>query len=117
MRTLPLLLALSLLSAPALAADKRVYRIDSVIATRKGNTILVQARGAVQSGGWKTARLHVLHSDRSAVTIEFVATPPPPGMAVIAGLVPVEAQATVKGRQPSVRVQAEANEITAQVLH
>ena len=120
MRALAFLLVFAL-AGPALAADrhagdKRVYKIDSVIATQKGGVILVQAKGAVQSGGWKQARLHVLHIDRSTVTVEFVATPPPAGMTVIEAVVPVEAEGRIRGHAPSVRVLAEANEVTAQVL-
>jgi len=120
MRILSLLLVLAcagpVLAADRHAGDKRVYKIDSVIATRKGAAILVQAKGAVQTGGWKNARLHVIHSDKTTVTVEFVAAPPPAGMTVIAALVPVEAAAQIRGRAPSVRVLAEANEMTAQVL-
>jgi hypothetical protein len=121
MRVLPFLLALSC-AAPCFAADKhvgdrRVYKIDGVIATRKGGAIIVQAKGAVQTGGWKNARLHVIHSDRNSVTVEFVAAPPPAGMTVIEAVVPVEARAQVRSRAPSVRVLADANEMTAQVLH
>lgn len=117
MRPLPLIAALALLSAPALAADKRVYKVDSVIATQKGGVIHLQAKGAVQTGGWKNARLHVIHADKSAVTVEFIAAPPPPGMTVIDALVPVEAKGVARGHAASVRVLADANEITAQVLH
>jgi hypothetical protein len=126
MRILPLLLAFAC-TAPALAADrhavdkhaadKRVYKIDSVIATQKGGVIAIQARGAVQTGGWKNARLHVVHADRVAVTVEFVAAPPPTGMTVIEALVPVAAQTELRAHAPSVRVLADANEMTAQVLH
>lgn len=126
MRFPSVLAALALLAAPALAADKhavvnndkRVYRIDSLIATRKGSAVMVQAKGAVQTGGWKNAHLHVIHSDRNALTVEFLATPPPPGMTVIEGLVPVETTARIrlKIRAPSVRALADANEMTAQIL-
>lgn len=112
-----LVLALSLCCATsAFAADKRVYKIDSVIATSKGGTITIQAKGAVQTGGWKNPRLHVLHTDAHAVTVEFVAATPPAGMTVIEALVPIEATIKVKGRAPSVRVLADANEMTAQIL-
>lgn len=125
MRALAFLLVVAL-AGPALAAerhagdkhvgDKRVYKIDSVIATQKGGVILVQAKGAVQTGGWKQARLHIIHMDRSTATVEFVATPPPAGMTVIEAVVPVEAEGRIRGHVPSVRVLAEANEVTAQVL-
>ncbi|HEX4270918.1 MAG TPA: hypothetical protein VHZ32_06010, partial [Rhizomicrobium sp.] len=80
----PPLIAIFLLStAPALAADKRVFRIDSLIATQKHGQITLQAKGAVQTGGWSKPRLHLIHNDGRVMTVEFLATPPPPDMTVI----------------------------------
>jgi hypothetical protein len=111
--------ALALLPAPAFAADKRVYKIDSLIASLKHGVITVQASGAVQTGGWTKPHLHVLHNDGHTITVEFLAAAPPPGMTVIEAIVPVTAAAQIKsrGRIASVHAIAEANEITAQVLH
>lgn len=103
-------------AAPALAADKRVLRIDSLIASQKKGVITLTAKGAVQSGGWTNARLHVVRRDGRTLTVEFLATPPPPGMTVIDAVVPVSADARVKGRATSVHVLADQNEITSQVL-
>jgi hypothetical protein len=115
-----LLLAACILACakPALAADRRVYKIDSVIATLKKGTLTIQAKGAVQGGGWKNAHLRVVHGDRHSIMLEFIATPPPPGMAVIEGLVPVSATAEIRTRNrvETVHAAADANEITAQVL-
>jgi|SRR6185503_7069735 len=111
------LAALLLLAAPASAAEKRVYRIDSLIATQKNGVIQLQAKGAVPTGGWTKARLHVMHGDGHTLTVEFLATPPPPGMTVIDVVVPVTASADIKGRATSVHVLADENEITSQVLH
>jgi hypothetical protein len=116
----PMLAACALLCAtPAFAADKRVYKIDSLIATLKHGVIVVQASGAVQSGGWTKPHLHVLHNDGHTVTLEFLAAAPPPGMTVIEAMVPVTATAQIRsrGRIASVHAMADANEITAQVLH
>jgi hypothetical protein len=113
----PLAAACALLCAtPAFAADKRVFRIDSLLASEKHGTITVQAKGAVPTGGWSRPRLHVLHSDGRTVTMEFIATPPPPDMTVIDGLVPVTASVQIKGKAASVHVMADQNEITSQVL-
>ena len=68
-------------------------RVDSLIATQKDGVILVQAKGAVQTGGWTKPHLHVMHGDGHTVTVEFLAAPPPPGMTVIDALVPVTATA------------------------
>ncbi len=115
-----ILLAASLLlcAQPALAADKRIYKIDSVVATQKDGRVVVQVHGAVQTGGWKSPRLHIIPSDSSrTLTIEFVASPPPAGMVVIDALLPVTATAEFKSQgKGSVKVVASANEMTAQIL-
>ena len=114
---LPALLAtLLLLAAPASAAEKRVFRIDSLIATQKNGTILLQAKGAVPTGGWTKPRLHIVHGDGHILTVEFLATAPPPGMTVIDVLVPVTASAEIKGKATSVHVLADENEMTSQIL-
>ena len=77
----------------------------------------MQARGAVQTGGWSKPRLHVMHGDGHTVTLEFLAAAPPSGMTVIDALVPVTATIEVKGRATSVHVLADENEIATQVLH
>ena len=116
MRLFPLLLTALLSASPALAADKRVLRIDSLTASQKDGAVLVQAKGAVESGGWTKPHLHLLHGDGHSLALEFLAAPPPPGMTVIDGLVPVTATLSVKGHAVSVQVQADENEITSQVL-
>ena len=117
MKLFPLLASLLLLSSPALASEKRVFKIDSLIVTRKAGVIQIQAKGAVQTGGWTRPRLHLLHNDGRVMTVEFLATPPSPEMTVIDGLVPVAAIATikVKGRASSVHVLADQNEMTSEV--
>ena len=115
---IPALLAtLLLMTAPACAAEKRVFRIDSLIATQKNGTILLQAKGAVPSGGWTKPRLHLVHADGHALTVEFLASMPPPGMTVIDVVVPIAAVTEIKGHATSVHVLADENEMTSQVLH
>jgi hypothetical protein len=115
-----ILLAVSILAcaSPALAADKRIYKIDSLIATQKDGKVVVQATGAVQTGGWKSPRLRVIQSDGNrTLTIEFLATPPPSSMVVIEALMPVTASAEFKAHgKGSVRVITIANEMTTQIL-
>jgi hypothetical protein len=108
-----------LCATPAFAADRRVYKIDSLIASLKRGVITVQASGAVQTGGWTKPHLHVMHNDGHTITVEFLAAAPPPGMTVIEAIVPISATAQIKsrGRIASVHAIAEANEITAQILH
>lgn len=123
MKPVPLLLSALILSSaafwasPALAGERRVFRIDSLIASqKKGRPIELKAKGAVPTGGWSRPRLHVLRNDGKVVTVEFLATPPPADMTVIDGLVPVTASATVKGRASSVHLVGEQNEVTSEVL-
>jgi hypothetical protein len=111
-----LLALLLLLAPPALAGEKRVFRIDSLIATQKNGTILLQAKGAVPTGGWTKPRLHIVHGDGHILTVEFLATAPPTGMTVIDVLVPVTASAEIKGKATSVHVLADENEMTSQIL-
>lgn len=121
---LPALMAAALfLPGLAHAADKaapaqRVYRVDSVIATVKGKTLSIQARGAVTSGGWKQPRLRFVRSDGHDLVLELVAAPPPPGMTVISVVVPVKAgfEARFRAGLARVTVQADANEVTSQIL-
>jgi len=117
-----MLLALPAHAASPILADKRVARIDGLIATAKGNSILVQARGAVTGGGWKHVALKPvkpsLPGDAHAIVLEFVAQPPASNQAVIPGLLPVTATLNVKTRKGvvSVRVISAVNEITTQIL-
>jgi len=117
MKLFALLASLLLLSSPALAIEKRVFKIDSLIVTRKGATVQLKAKGAVQTGGWTKPRLHLLHNDGRVMTVEFLATPPPSEMTVIDGLVPVAASAAlkIKGRASSVHVLADQNEMASEV--
>jgi hypothetical protein len=116
MRLSPFIATALLLASPALAGDKRVFRIDSLIATQKGGEITLQVRGAVQTGGWSKPRLHLVRNDGRVMTVEFLATPPPPEMTVIEALVPVTATVQFHGHVESVHVEADENEITSQVL-
>ena len=117
MKFLGFLAALLLATAPASAAEKRVFRIDGLIVAQKKGVIVVEAKGAVPTGGWTKPRLHVMHGDGKTLTVEFLATPPPPGMTVIDVLVPVAASLEIKGKATSVHVLADENEMTSQVLH
>ena len=116
MKLLSFLAAVLLAAGPVSAAEKRVFRIDGLIATQKKGVILLEAKGAVPTGGWTKPRLHVMHGDGKTLTIEFLATPPPPGMTVIDAVVPVTASVEIKGRATSVHVLADENEMTSQVL-
>ncbi len=124
MRGVFLLLA-ALSSSPALAAgksggEKLIYKVDSVIATIHQQRIVIQAKGAVLSGGWKDAKLRVVRSpaDPHALVVDFEATPPPANASVVQGLLPVSANTVVPMRKGvvTVRVVTDANEMTSQIL-
>jgi hypothetical protein len=116
------------LAAPAGAAEKLpmlaprlVARIDGLFATQTRGNVVIQVKGAVDSGGWRGAKLRPLKSgpaDVHTIVVEFVATPPSPRRVVITGLLPVAANTTVKMRRGvvSVRVVSGSNEITTQIL-
>ncbi len=117
-RSALILCLLAASTAPVLAAEKQVYRLDSVTAVAVGGGIQVQAKGAVRSGGWDNVRLKLMKSGGGTMVLEFLAQAPSSGEVVIQALLPVSAQVTIKGGADvnSVRVVADANEITAQVL-
>lgn len=126
MRGVSLLMAVLLaLPAPAfaaIAAEKPVSRIDSLIATEKDGRVIVQAKGAVMGGGWKHAALRPARStapaDAHVMVLNFVAVPPDPSEAVIPGLLPVSAAITLKARKGAVSVRAvsASNDVTTQIL-
>jgi hypothetical protein len=117
-----------LLTAPAGAAEKPtpippkpISRIDGLFATLSKGDVVIQAKGAVDSGGWRQARLRPVKStaaDAHTIVVEFVATPPAPTQAVIQGLLPITAATTLHMRRGvvSVRVTSGSNEITTQIL-
>lgn len=128
MRRAFFLVAMVLAAAPLRAAEKPppvqprlVARIDGLIATAARGSVMIQARGAVDSGGWRAARLRPLKAnpgDAHTIVVEFIAVPPSPSQAVIEGLLPIAANATLPMRRGifSVRVVSGSNEITSQIL-
>jgi hypothetical protein len=106
---------------PPVIPPQLVAKIDSLIATRKHNRIVIQATGAVDSGGWSDARLRPVKpdpADEGTIVVQFIATPPGPDHVVIQGLLPIAADATVRMRRGAVSVRAISgtNEITTQIL-
>jgi hypothetical protein len=119
---------IGLLALPAGAAEKPapipprpVARIDSLFATLSKGEVVIEAKGAVDSGGWRQAKLRPVKSsaaDAHTIVVEFVATPPAPTQAVIQVLLPIAATTTLRMRRGvvSVRVTSGSNEITTQIL-
>jgi hypothetical protein len=103
-------------------AAQPVYKVDSVSASvAKGTSrLVIQARGAVRTGGWENARLKVkeLSTPQDTMVVVFVALPPPPRSMVVQAVLPVRASVTVPMPNPrikSVRVAAETNSVTAKI--
>lgn len=124
-------IATALLAANALQAasvhvattrpvPKRIYKVDSVIATLTAGRLFITAKGAVHSGGWKSAVLRLVRSpsDPHTIVVDFLATPPLPNAPVIQGLLPISANVVVPWRRGvvTVRAAADANEMTTQIL-
>jgi hypothetical protein len=95
-----------------------IARVDSLIATVDRGNVLIQARGAVDSGGWRQGRLRPVKGDSHTIVVEFVATPPDGNRAVIEGLLPIHAATTLGLRRGvvAVRVISGSNEITTEIL-
>jgi hypothetical protein len=117
------LVALPAEAAPPHAAAKAelIARIDGVTASLKDHRLLIQAKGAVRSGGWSAPALHVetiQPAGDQTLVVDFTAVPPPPDNAVIEELLPVEASITARARRGTVavRVVSGSNEITTQIL-
>jgi hypothetical protein len=109
------------LSQPAEAArQKLVLRVDRVTAQIIDRKLVIDATGAVPTGGWKHAKLRIKPSppESNVMVVEFVATPPPPKEIVIQALLPVSAK-VVTGLPhyaiTAVSVTAESNGITTQI--
>lgn len=116
---LPFALTLASRAADRPPAPQPVVRIDSLIATEANGVLVIQAKGAVGSGGWRGAMLKQVKSpDAHIVVVQFLATPPLPGKAVIPGLLPVSASTTIRirGGIVTVRALSGSNEITTEIL-
>src|SRR5579872_6089852 len=117
--------ALALLVAVPSAGASRVrlvYRVDRLSAYIQGNKMIVDASGAVSTGGWSHARLRAKPSlpEAHVLALEFVASPPSAKKVVIQVLLPVKAQ--LKTGLPhygtvAVSVIAQTNEITTEIRH
>ena len=114
-------LALAAATATAAsAAPQLVMRVDSVTAKVINHRLVVQAKGAVNTGGWSRPRLHLTtHVPESPdEVIEFQASPPLDNAVVIQALLPIETTAVFPlPRYGTVRVKvtSESNAVTAPI--
>ena len=115
--------ALALSAPPLSAATKRlhtIYRVDRVSASVENDRVLVVASGAVNSGGWSHARLHMKPSVSEADVLEmdFVADPPSTRRVVIEEVLPVSATLRLplpKRALVAVSVTSQTNTITTEI--
>jgi hypothetical protein len=103
-------------------AAQPVYKVDSVSASvaKGSNQLVIQARGAVRTGGWEQPRLRVkeIFTPDDAMVVVFVALPPPRKSVVVQAVLPVQARVTVpvpSRKITSVKVAGETNSVTAKI--
>ncbi len=115
----------TLAAASSVSSPKPVFRVDSASAAAQPgspNRLVIQAQGAVRSGGWENARLRVkeIPSNKpNTLIIVFVAIPPKPSEMVVQSVLPVQATVTVpmpKASITEVQIAGETNTITAKIL-
>jgi hypothetical protein len=116
--------AYALAAATATAApagQTLVLKVDRVTAAIIRNHLVVNASGAVNSGGWTSPRLHMkeVHIPESDTeVIEFLATPPTSDTVVIQALLPIQTTATFplpRYGAVQVTVVAQSNSVTAPI--
>lgn len=107
--------------AGAKSHTRLILKVDSVSAHVTGRKLVVTAKGAVSTGGWQNPQLRALpqrKADTDTLRIEFRASPPPPGVAVIQAILPVSATATFplpRHATTKVTVKADTNAVTADI--
>jgi hypothetical protein len=113
----------SLAAASSVNPPKPVYRVDSVSAAAAPgapNRLVIQAQGAVRSGGWENAKLRVRTATKAnTMIIVFVAIPPAPNAIVVQAVLPVKATVTVpmpKATVTTVQIAGETNSVSAKIL-
>jgi len=92
----PAILALAAATATAVQAEpKLIQKVDKVTAAIIKGRLVVNASGAVTSGGWTAPRLHLLphKPEDNTETIEFQAQPPIDQAVVIQALLPIQTTA------------------------
>jgi hypothetical protein len=106
-------------------AAKPVFKVDTVVATAEAGAphkLVIQAKGAVRSGGWEKPKLRVKEivvPKPGEMIIVFVAIPPPPKTMVVQAVLPVQATITVpmpKDNVTTVKVSSETNSVSAKIL-
>ena len=102
------------------AAPQLISRVDSVTAKIIKGRLVVQAKGAVNTGGWTRPRLHLTTQVAEAPdeVIEFQASPPLDNAVVIQALLPIETTAVFplpRYGKLRVKVTSQSNAVTAPI--
>ena len=113
---------IALATGVAVAAPaKLVYRIDRVTGTIAHDSLVIVARGAVSTGGWKrpTLRAHEGSArDTTTLEVEFVATPPRHRAAVAHAILPVSARLATRlphAGVVQVKIVSQTNSVTVPI--
>ncbi|MBU6442647.1 MAG: hypothetical protein KGR48_01955 [Alphaproteobacteria bacterium] len=122
---LTLLVLLPALSTPTLAQKPArsvpIQKLDRVSAQVTGRKLFIHASGAVIGGGWTKPTLRIRPGRRAeadTLVVDFLATPPPQGAAVIQGQLPVSATLTTglpRYATTKVTVVSATNSLTAPI--
>ena len=113
-------LALSQPVAGASSRSHEILRVDRVSASIDNSQLVIDAAGAVGSGGWDHPRLRIVKASLPApiLAVEFLADPPTPHRVVIEELLPVKATLAVRLPKTSVvavSVASQTNTITTEI--
>lgn len=117
----PAIFALAAATATTASAEpKLIYKIDRVTAAIIKGHLVINASGAVNSGGWTLPRLHLLphKPEVDTETVEFQATPPITDAVVIQALLPISTTAVFPLPHYAVvqvKVVGETNAVAAQI--
>jgi hypothetical protein len=115
----PAIFALVAVTATAAQADpKLILKVDKATAAIIRGRLVVNASGAVTSGGWTAPRLHLLphKPEDNTETIEFQAQPPLDQAVVIQALLPITTTAVFSLPHygvTQIKVMAETNAVMA----
>jgi hypothetical protein len=115
-----LVAATSLAAAAGGSPAKPVFRIDNAKATAERGKLVIEANGAVRTGGWENPRLRIERSKTSdEMIIVFVAIPPAPKSMVVQAILPVKAKVTVPmpaAAITEVRIAGETNSVVTKIV-
>jgi len=120
-----LVAGIPLSAASGVDAAQPVFKVDSVtvsIAKDQPNKLIINAKGAVRTGGWEKPRLKVKEvsiPESDTMVVVFVAIPPAPKATVVQAILPVQATVIVtmpKSPVTKIKVAGETNSVSAKIV-